>query len=142
MRRDQFSIEIPPLPLLNSNQRLHYYRKARATAAIRKAAFIACRNALGEVSFDRIHVLGILNLDSKRRADPANWYPSFKAAIDGLVDAGLIPDDNSRHLEGPDMRRGPVSKWPRLILVITPLSDGEVWPDFGDVVKVSIEGDK
>jgi crossover junction endodeoxyribonuclease RusA len=135
----QYTIELQEgLPLLNSNQRIHFHRSAKITKAIRCAAWAeACDLGL---KFNRIHVLGIICPSSQRRADPANWYPSFKAAIDGLVDAGVIPDDNSKHLEGPDMRRGPVSKWPRLILVITPLGDGETWPDFGDAVKVSIEG--
>ncbi len=31
---------------------------------------------------------------------------SVKAAIDGLVDYGLIPDDDDAHLLGPDLRRG------------------------------------
>ena len=30
--------------------------------------------------------------------DPGNTYPAVKAAIDGLVDAGVIPDDTDRHV--------------------------------------------
>ena len=30
--------------------------------------------------------------------------PTLKALVDGLVDAGLLPDDDARHLQGPDMR--------------------------------------
>src|SRR5262245_56987221 len=53
---------------------------------------------------DRIHVHGLVVPPNPRIRDPANWYPSFKAAIDGLVDAGVVPDDNPTHLVGPDMR--------------------------------------
>lgn len=31
----------------------------------------------------------------------------LKALVDGLVDAGLLPDDDARHLQGPDMRLDP-----------------------------------
>lgn len=31
-------------------------------------------------------------------ADTGNCYPSFKAALDGLVDAGVLPDDTPAHV--------------------------------------------
>jgi hypothetical protein len=34
-----------------------------------------------------------------------NYYPTAKAILDGLVDAGVLPDDNDDHVTGPDMRR-------------------------------------
>jgi hypothetical protein len=37
--------------------------------------------------------------------DPANFSLTAKAVVDGFVDYGLIPDDDSKHLLGPDMRR-------------------------------------
>lgn len=27
--------------------------------------------------------------------------------VDGLVDAGILPDDDDKHLTGPDLRRDP-----------------------------------
>ena len=30
--------------------------------------------------------------------------PALKALVDGLVDAGLLPDDSTAHLQGPDTR--------------------------------------
>ena len=36
---------------------------------------------------------------------PANGYPTIKALIDGMTDAGVWPDDDSEHVIGPDMRR-------------------------------------
>lgn len=137
--RERHAISLPAgLPLLNSNQRIHYYRAAKITSALRCAAWAEAMK-LG-LRFARIHVLGIICLSSKRRADPANWYPSFKAAIDGLVDASVIPDDSHRFLEGPDMRLGPVSKSPRIILIVTQLSEDEIFPDFSDSVENLIEG--
>jgi hypothetical protein len=38
------------------------------------------------------------------RLDPANWAPTAKACLDGVVDAGIWPDDSHGWVEGPDMR--------------------------------------
>lgn len=140
--RLQFTIELPPgLPLLNSNGRIHYHRRAHATKLIRNIAFAAWRErCAGKALFERVHILGIVRLTSKRRADPANWYPSFKAAIDGLVDAGMVADDDSERVEGPDMRLGPVAKRQQIALVVTVLTSGERWPDFGESIQNMLNG--
>jgi len=115
-------IELPAgMPLLNANHRTHWRRKAERTRAIRQAAMLHARSALVP-QLERAHVTGIYEPPDRRRRDPANLYPSFKAAIDGaLVDAGVLPDDDSTHLDGPDMRLGPVHPGGRLVLVITEL---------------------
>jgi hypothetical protein len=41
---------------------------------------------------------------------------------DGLVDVGVLPDDDAAHLEGPDMRLGTVHPRGRLVLTITEVS--------------------
>lgn len=126
------------LDLLNSNQRPHHYKRAKVTAALRAAAMEAVTEqphlmaALAAAKpgplYQRIHVLGIVHPGSRRRADPGNWYPSFKAAIDGIVDAGLIEDDDSTRLAGPDMRLGPVVKGGQIELHIRPIAAGQQWP--------------
>jgi hypothetical protein len=50
-------------------------------------------------SFERVgFVVSIAQCKGSVLADPVNYYPSVKAAIDGLVRAGLIPDDNPEHV--------------------------------------------
>ncbi|MBB6172253.1 crossover junction endodeoxyribonuclease RusA [Nocardiopsis mwathae] len=99
-----WEIELPAgLPLLNSNQRLHHHPRARATRRLRHEAMIASLAArvpyLGEA-----FVLGYVHPAANRRFDSANFYPSFKAAVDGaLVDAGVVPDDDHLHVSGPHM---------------------------------------
>ncbi|WP_318202917.1 hypothetical protein [Streptomyces sp. SCL15-4] len=135
-RPGPFVIALPPgLFLLNSNQRLHHKRKAEHTAAIRSAAMEAVSEspslmdalaaAKPGVLFQRAHVLGVLHPASGRRADPANWYPSFKAAVDGLVDAGLFEDDDHTRVVGPDMRLGRKIKGGQIALVVRGLEHGE-----------------
>jgi len=131
-----YTIELPAgLRLLNANQRLHHVPKAKLTAAIRDAAMEAVAdnptlmNALAQAKpgplFQRAHILGLLHPATERRADPANWYPSFKAAVDGLVDAGLLDDDDHEHVVGPDMRLGTKVKGGQLVLIVSGLKPGE-----------------
>jgi hypothetical protein len=46
---------------------------------------------------------------TNHRREVANLQPTSKAIIDGLVDAGVVPDDNDNHIVGPDNRREPVN---------------------------------
>ncbi|MFF2650555.1 hypothetical protein [Streptomyces sp. NPDC058045] len=131
-----FTVLLPAgLPLINSNQRIHHHMRAQRTRLIRDAAhqattehaelMTALTAATPGALFGRAHVLGILHPPSNRRADPANWYPSFKAAIDGLVDAGLLDDDDHEHLVGPDIRLREKRKGGQLTLIISGLRPGE-----------------
>ncbi|MFF4412147.1 hypothetical protein ACFYY8_06410 [Streptosporangium sp. NPDC001559] len=116
-----WTITLPAgLPLLNANNRLHHAPKARLTAAIRAAGKQATE-AAGVPKLARAHVFGILHPATRGRRDPANWYPSFKAAIDGLVDAGVLVDDDDTHLVGPDMRLGDVVRGGQLRLLVIEL---------------------
>ncbi|MHC5259871.1 hypothetical protein ACYSUO_18495 [Streptomyces sp. UC4497] len=131
-----YVIQLPAgMPLLNANQRMHHRPKAKITAEIRAKAMEAVSecpalmDALAAAKpgplFQRAHILGVLHPRRDGRADPANWYPSFKAAVDGLVDAGLLEDDDHTQLVGPDMRLGHKVKGGRLVLVVTGLDQGE-----------------
>jgi hypothetical protein len=131
-----FVIALPAgLTLLNANQRMHHQQKAKHTRAIRDAAHEAvteCPSLMDALAaakpdplFQRAHILGVVHPGSHRRADPANLYPSFKAAVDGLVDAGLFEDDDHTRVVGPDMRLGPVVKGGQLVLVVRGLAPGE-----------------
>lgn len=76
----------------------------------------------GQPVLQHAYILGVLHPPSRRRADPANWYGSFKAAVDGLVDAGVLEDDDHTRVVGPDMRMGPVVKGGQIALHIQELS--------------------
>ncbi|MFB7364181.1 hypothetical protein [Streptomyces hydrogenans] len=128
-----FTLALPPgLKLLNANQRVHHRVRAEATSRIRTAAMNACsedptmRAALvlaGDQPLLRhAYILGVLHPPSRRRADPANWYPSFKSFVDGIVDAGVLEDDDHTRVVGPDMRIGHVTPGGQLVLHIQELT--------------------
>lgn len=140
--RRTFTVVLPAgLRLLNANQPLHHHDKRRLTRDLRAAAMEAVSDspslmdALAAASpgplFQRVHILGIVRPATRRRADPANWYPSFKACVDGLVDAGVVEDDDHTRVVGPDMRIGSVVKGGQLVLLLRELAPGEQWPDLG-----------
>lgn len=98
-------VEVPAGEWLTANGRLHWAQRARRTRALRVRAAIAARAArIPPMVRARItvHVHG----RTRARTDPANAYPTIKAVVDGLVDAGILPDDDAAHLDGPDMRLG------------------------------------
>jgi len=69
----------------------------------------------------RVHAFAdVRATPATRRRDPGNWYPTAKAVIDGVIAAGrLLPDDDSSHLVGPDMRMGaPVARGTPVQLVL------------------------
>lgn len=115
-----WTIEMPPgMDLLNSNDRDgHWARRQRITTGLRQiAGWMAVAQEIPPLQ--RAHILAVYEPPDRRKRDAGNLYPSFKACIDGMVDAGVLPDDDAAHLDGPDPRLG--EKYPRgrIVLHIT-----------------------
>jgi hypothetical protein len=129
IRPRSWRLELPPGTLLiNANQNIHWRDRAKLVKALRQTAWaIARRDKLP--ALQRAHVFYVFHPDTKgdRRRDSGNWSPSAKAAIDGLVDAGVLPDDNHTRLLGPDPRIGDPVKGSQLVLWITDLD--QMHPD-------------
>ena len=85
----------PPAPLMNMNERLHWRETARRAKAWRHAAKTA---ATGHDPQPPCWITVELPVRGRIRRDPANWYPTVKHIVDGLVDAGLWPDDTPEHV--------------------------------------------
>lgn len=96
------------LALLSSNQRQHWAAKAKRTRMIRDAAAWAARSHRAE-PMSRVCVTAVIHPKTARRFDPHNYQPTVKAAIDGLVDAGLLVDDDSKRVVSVAFRAGPKS---------------------------------
>ncbi|GAA3223050.1 hypothetical protein [Actinocorallia longicatena] len=119
-----FTLLVPDVLMLSANVRLHWRRKAAITRGIRFATKVQALNQKIP-RLERVHILGEYLPVDRRRRDPANWAPSAKAAVDGLVDAGVLEDDDHTRVTGPDMRLGDLAqdvtglRRPRLRLIIT-----------------------
>lgn len=122
VRPRSWRIELPARTvLLTSNERLGIHQKASRIKALRNTGWAMARY-YKIPQLQRAHVYYVLHPDTTtRRRDPGNWAPSAKAAVDGMVDAGVLPDDNSERLLGPDPRIGVPVAGSQLVLIVTDL---------------------
>ena len=106
-------------PPLNANQRLHWAAKAKLTRTIRQTVEGTARRAFMD-PFEHVTVQLTWVVTDKRRPDSDNIYPTFKAMCDGLVDAGIVPDDTPQYMDkrAPLIRHEPGGK-ARLELEVT-----------------------
>jgi crossover junction endodeoxyribonuclease RusA len=105
MRVSTFTVEAPA-DWINSNQRLHRMAVAKLTRLWREAGHDAVARNGWEPYAGRVHIVAHIWKPRGGRYDPNNLWPTVKAAIDGVVESGLLADDDHLHVEGPDMRHG------------------------------------
>lgn len=99
-----FEVEVPLLagrPLLTHNQRFGWRKVATRRRHIRTTVCLAARiarRAAGIPQADHITVQLHYRPPDRRKRDAPNLTASSKPAVDGLVDAGLVPDDTPEHV--------------------------------------------
>lgn len=86
-----FLLTVPIKEMDNSNHRVHWATRARRQKRLRAAAKAACAG-LAPIT-GRATLTVAFRFPDRRHRDLDNY--SLKGAIDGAVDAGLIPDDRS-----------------------------------------------
>jgi len=115
------TLTIPaPCDFINTNKRYHPQAKARLTSQWRLAAKLLARD-LPELT-PPVRIVAHIWKPRGGRYDPNNWAETTKACVDGLVDAGVLPDDSHREVVGPDHRHGGKGE-PRIVLTITEIPD-------------------
>ncbi|MDJ1370665.1 hypothetical protein C7K25_04675 [Gulosibacter molinativorax] len=77
------------------NQRMHWAPKNKITQNVRSVAGWRAR-AAGIPRLEQVQVVLVWSVTDQRRRDQDGPTPTLKAAIDGLVDAGVIDDDHRR----------------------------------------------
>lgn len=102
----QAVIRLAASDVLNLNDREHWRLKANKSKHIRQLAKQIARASRAPHLKRALLTVEIAFPDRKRR-DPHNWMATVKPIVDGLVDAGVLPDDDAKHLLGPDLRRHP-----------------------------------
>lgn len=89
--------------MLTANDKLHWARRASLTKQLRRwGYFLGCEGRGVEcLHLARARVVFEVAYPDRRRRDRHNLAPTIKAMLDGLIDAGLLPDDADRYLDGP-----------------------------------------
>jgi crossover junction endodeoxyribonuclease RusA len=95
-------IHIPTANVITANHRDHFRKKAEKTRHLRTIGRLAAAD--DKSKYGCAHLTVTIGWPDKRRRDAHNIFPTIKALIDGMVDAGLLPDDDDKHLIGPDLR--------------------------------------
>ena len=110
-------IDVPaPCQFINSNQRLHRMAQAKLTKTWRNATALA---AHGTQPFaGQVRIIAHIYKPRNGRYDTNNLAPTTKAMVDGLVDAGVLVDDSTEFVIGPDHRHGGKGG-PRIVLEIS-----------------------
>lgn len=100
--------------LISANDRMHYAVKMKITEFLRN---LSKTTLLKNKTWDKpvfnednpCTVTITIDPPTSRRMDPPNWYPSIKALIDGMTDAGLWTDDNKDVIKAMTFVYGSVS---------------------------------
>lgn len=114
--------ELESKRLVSGNRRIHHMVRAQTCAYWRVLARDAAYRAFGgaeqgEAWFPRARIVLTFRFPDLRRRDVSNLYPYVaKPIVDGLVDARVLPDDDDRHLVGPDLRRD-AARGPHRVLI-------------------------
>lgn len=100
MRTHTFTIAAP-CQWLNANVRFHHMKETRLKAKWREVAgWLGTQARIAPFELVRVdvHLWHAVN----RVRDAANYHPTVKPVIDGLVtDAKLLPNDDDTHMAGP-----------------------------------------
>jgi crossover junction endodeoxyribonuclease RusA len=99
----QWVIELPPQRAPSPNLRLDRFAQNAQTQAWRHAAKILCLEAKIP-ALERASVALLLTPNDRRDRDPDNIALAAKASIDGVVDAGVLADDNARYVHSVLLR--------------------------------------
>lgn len=100
------------------NHRLHWRELRRRNRTWREAGIVwARKEKLRGLPPSRVVAELMMTARRRARIDPANYQDTVKAVIDGLVDAGVWPDDSSAWVTGPDMRLGAVADGPEFLIL-------------------------
>lgn len=106
----RFEVAIPaPLWLTSNRQPSNRAHRSRIVAGLHEATWQALRLAPPIGPLDGpVHVTWTVRYGKGTgRADASNAQPTTKALLDAVVQAGVLPDDDSRTVVAETFRRGP-----------------------------------
>ena len=105
---------------MSANDRPNRWVKAAQTKDWRTAGLGAALYQKAPALHGPVSIVATVHIADKRRREVSNLFPTFKAIIDGFVDAAVLLDDSDVYVQGPDPRRG-YEKEPRIVFTLTEL---------------------
>ena len=108
--RQELVLEVTGTAMLNLNSKAYRDRHERAVRVkiLRSLARFKAASLHRYRADERVRITVTLqHATSAPKRDVGNWSPTAKAIVDGIVDAGILVDDDDEHVEGPDLRPGP-----------------------------------
>lgn len=103
------SITVPRALILSANGRVHWRTRHRNTKQLRLLGLAHGRRDLTPTT-QRVKIDVDVWKPRAGRYDPANLYPTVKALVDGITDAGIWEDDDHAHVDGPHLHHGGVDR--------------------------------
>lgn len=93
---ENFKIFAPRPPAgLSQNARSHWRAKAKLTSNYRFEGWAACRAGdIPKLQAKEATIAVRFNFHDQRRRDVQNFMASIKSLVDGIVDYGLLSDDD------------------------------------------------
>lgn len=85
---------------INSERSTHWSKRAKDAENWREAFYWLGKQA--RVKFGSVNITAEI-IQKKPLSDCGNGLPSIKAAIDGLIDAGVLPDDSPEYVRSITM---------------------------------------
>jgi hypothetical protein len=105
---------------LNAERTWHHHKRAKFVKEWRDA-FCELAQTIQIPKLETFSVVATPYLEGRGRIqDVAGCIPAVKAAIDGLVDAGIVPDDGPKYLLSMSFRAPVVKQGNALELVVFP----------------------
>jgi len=97
-RRWTLRYEERPWTMNTARGRTSHWAQEAARTRQWRAAFGLLAFGEGVPPLERVHIICHHECKTARLADCGAVAPACKAAVDGLVDAGILPDDDPRHV--------------------------------------------
>jgi hypothetical protein len=102
----RFQIPAPDVWIESNGGHGHWATTSGAIASWRTAGKLYAHKARLPHILLPVTITAHVHRTDNRRADAANRYPTAKAVIDGIVDAGVLDDDSDRYVTGVMMKAG------------------------------------
>jgi hypothetical protein len=105
-KRWTIAVEVPwATEVISMNARSHWTNTHRQIQALRQRGAVTARAANPKMPHFRMAACVVhMRFPDQRRRDLPNYQKTLKPILDGFVDAGLLPDDDSKHLYGYELR--------------------------------------